>query len=263
MDIGTAKPTETERKLVPHHCIGMLNPDTYFSAGAYGKMARDIVDGIFRRRRLPLVVGGSGLYIQALIDGVFQGNYRDPGIRRTIRERAEKEGWSCLHRELETIDPETARQVHENDHKRIVRALEVYYLCRKPISVVQQAETVPANFTPVMAGLSWPRKQLNHRIEQRVDQMIEQGLVEEVRKILDMGYEKSLNSLDSVGYKEIIMYLEGTLSLDEAVATIKKNTRRFAKRQMTWFRRDQRIQWFSIENENLMDELAPKVLSLV
>jgi tRNA dimethylallyltransferase len=262
LNIGTAKPDLDEQSGIPHHCLDLCPPDRYFSAGEYAKTARACIRRILKKNRLPIVVGGSGLYVQALVDGVFQGDYRDADIRDGIRKQAENTGWGALYQELQRIDPQSAGQIHENDHKRIVRSLEVYRLAGKPISEIKKEKTVPADFYPVFIGIKWPRQILYARIEQRVDQMIDKGLVSEVRKILDMGYSKTLNSLDSVGYKEIIAYFENKYTWDEAVATIKRNTRRFAKRQMTWFRRDKRIHWFSVEHERRFPGIADEAIRI-
>lgn len=262
MDIGTAKPDKHEQLLAPHHCLDLCPPDHYFSAGEYAKIARECIRKIIKKKHMPIVVGGSGLYIQALADGIFQGNYRDPEIRKEISERASHVGWPALYQELLQIDPDAAGQIHENDHRRIVRSLEVYRLTGKPISQIQKEKTVAADFFPVFLGIRWPRAILYQRIEQRVDQMIHRGLIAEVQRLLDMGYSKTLNSLDSVGYKEIISYLEGEYSLEEAIALIKQNTRRFAKRQMTWFRRDQRIQWFSVDCDSKLSAVAEQIMPI-
>jgi len=262
MDIGTAKPDKDEQEAVTHHCIDICSPNEYFSAGEYAKIARKCIDHIFAEQSFPMVVGGSGLYIQALVDGVFQGNYRDPEIRKEIREYAKNDGWIQLYQELMRIDPETASQIHENDHKRIVRSLEVYRLTGKPISHIQKMKTIPADFNPIFAGIQWPRDILYQRIESRVNKMIDLGLISEVQKLLELGYSKSLNSLDSVGYKEIIAYLEGKCSLEEAIGLIKQNTRRFAKRQMTWFRRDKRIRWFSIQHERQFSTITDRIVRI-
>jgi tRNA dimethylallyltransferase len=261
LDIGTAKPSCEERREVPHHCIDICAPDQYFSAGEFAKLARDIIVKIRSRNRLPAVVGGSGLYIQALVDGLFEGNYRDPGKRKELRDRAHQEGWPALYHELCRVDPETAQSVHANDHKRIIRALEVYALTGRAVSHIRREETIPGQFQTVWFGLNWPRQQLFERINFRVDRMIDSGLEAEVRRLLDLGYDRSLNSLDTVGYKEMIAFLNHEIDFDEAVHRIKKNTCRFAKRQMTWFRRDSRINWLNMEPGKGMEQPIRSVMS--
>jgi tRNA dimethylallyltransferase len=166
-----------------------------------------------------------------------------------------------LYDELCRVDPETAQTVHANDHKRIIRALEVYALTGKAVSHIRRKETVPGQFQTVWFGLNWPRELLYGRIDLRVDRMIDSGLEAEVRRLLDLGYDRSLNSLDTVGYKEIIAFLNQEILFDEAVNRIKKNTRRFAKRQLSWFRRDSRINWLNMEAEEGMDQHIRTVIS--
>ena len=249
MDIGTAKPGPELRSAVIHHCIDICDPDQYFSAGEYSRIARTTVRDILKRDKQPVVAGGSGLYIQALIDGVFSGNYRDPDIRRRLKEEAQQKGLQALYTRLRKQDPDYASRIHENDQRRIVRALEVCEMSGRPVSRIRQEETVPAGFPFRMFGLRWKRDVLYRRIESRVDRMMASGLRDEVEFLLNRGYSLEDNALDSVGYKEMIAHLKGRLSLDEAVDQIKRNTRRYAKRQMTWFRRDPRILWIDLEGD--------------
>ena len=248
MDVGTAKPTPEEITQIPHHCIDIIEPDDYFSAGEFGILARRIVEEIFKRMHLPIVAGGSGLYIRALVDGLFSSNVRDDDVRKALRDRADDEGWIALHQYLCEVDPEVGERIHPNDRKRIIRALEVYQLTGKPISECQRSRTIAAPFDPIFYGLSWKRETLYSRIDERVDEMIQSGLIDEVSRLRSMGYSSSLNSMDSVGYKEIFAFLDGRISMEEAIGMIKRNTRRFAKRQMAWFRRDARIRWIQLED---------------
>lgn len=259
MDIGTAKPTPADRERVRHHCIDILDPDEDFSAGQYGPMARRLVHEIDSQGRIPLVVGGSGLYIRALVDGIFDGGFRDEGIRQRLREEAGAVGPEVLHRRLESLDPEAGSKIHPNDGKRIIRALEVCSVSGVPLSKLQRERTVRADFQSKMFGLDWPRGPLYRRIEERVDEMLRQGLVQEVRDLAASGYSLRNNALDSVGYREILMHLEGALELDSAVDLIKKNTRRFAKRQMTWFRGDPRIRWFTVSSAEELPGIAERI----
>jgi tRNA dimethylallyltransferase len=260
MDIGTAKPSLEDRRRVPHHLIGIRTPDTVFSAGEFGSLARTTIDDVLMRKKIPIVVGGSGLYVQALTDGVFQGNYRDKAVRQKLNFQAERDGLDALYLRLGEIDPDAARKIHPNDQKRIVRALEVYELTHQSITYMQKTKTKPADFTPRLYGLDWPRAQLYRRIELRVDAMIRDGLVREVENLERMEYTTELNALDSVGYKEAFQYLQGALSFEDMVLLIKQNTRRFAKRQMTWFRRDQRIRWIPVSEPVDWDRLASDVV---
>lgn len=248
MNIGTAKPADEQLQKVPHHCIDICDPDTYFSAGEFGRTARKAVAEIQSRGRRPVVAGGSGLYIQALVDGIFEGNFRDPGIRQNLKDEAAHKGLDHLYKRLLHIDPLYAATIHPNDLRRIIRALEVYTLSGKTISELQKKETKPAQFQTRFFGLKWPRDVLYQRINDRTDSMMMQGFTEEVEALLKKGYTEKDNAMQSVGYSEIIDYLKNTYNLDETVEHIKQNTRRFAKRQITWFKRDNRIHWFEISD---------------
>jgi len=246
MDIGTAKPTIEERKEVPHHFIDVYEPDEYFSAGEYSRLARKIILEIIQRGHVPIVVGGSGLYIKAVVDGVFQDDYKDLAVRNRLKEEVNEKGMDALYQRLTQIDPNMAEKIHLNDKKRIIRALEVYELSGIPISEIQKEKTIPANFQSVLIGLRWPREVLYHRIDQRVESMIHSGLIQEVKDLIHRGYGPELNSMNSVGYNEMISYFNGTTGFKEAVELIKRNTRRYAKRQMTWFNKDNRIKWIDL-----------------
>ncbi len=259
MDIGTAKPLPEERKRVPHHMIDILEPDADFNAGEYSRMARRIISEIFERGVQPLVVGGSGLYIKSIVDGIFEGETVDPALRQHLKQRVKTEGSLSLHADLTRRDPDSAAKIHPNDAKRIIRALEIYTVTGRPASRMQQEETRPADFPYTMFGLRWDRTALCNRIDTRVDAMMGDGLIEEVSRLKKMGYEPELNSLDSVGYKEVFGYLSGARTLQETTDLIKQNTRRFAKRQMTWFRRDQRITWIDLEDPVNWGNLAQRI----
>lgn len=260
MDIGTAKPTPEQLQLVIHHCINIKEPDEFFNAGKYGKLARSIIDNILERNTLPVVVGGSGLYIRAIIDGIFEGAFTDISVRKKLKGKLTEKGNQWLYSQLQNVDPLSAEKIHPNDSKRIIRALEVYELSGEPISSLQNRSTKKADFTSLLIGLYWPRKLLYERIENRVDDMIKAGFVSEVEHLLKMGYRPEHNSLDSLGYREIISYLEGKLDYSEMIEEVKKNTRRFAKKQLTWFRKDTRIQWFDMnaytDSQEVVDEIV-------
>ncbi len=259
LNIGTAKPSARELQKVPHHCIDIIDPDDYYSAGQYCRQARRAVKEIRSRGVMPLVVGGSGLYIQALAEGVFASGSRDDELRDRLKREAREKGTELLHDRLRQVDPKAAETIHPRDLRRIVRALEVWELSGKPISQLQEKNTEPADFYPLYIGVTWPRPILYDRINRRVDRMIQEGLVEEVSALLKKGYNANLNSLDSVGYKEIIAYLQGRHSREEAVELIKRNTRRFAKRQLTWFRRLSEVNWFGCDMHCGIEEIRPRV----
>jgi tRNA dimethylallyltransferase len=261
LEIGTAKPLESEMQGVTHHCIDIRNPDEIFSAGEYGKMARQIISEIYSRNHLPIICGGSGLYIRALVDGMFSDASRDPEIRKKVKEEAEEKGLAELYNRLVKIDPEAAEKIHPNDRKRILRAIEVYEITGQPISVVQKENTRSSGFTAHFWGLKWPRPILYQRINERVDAMLEKGLVEEVQGLKAKGWGPELNALDSVGYKELFAHFRGEIEYEEAVELIKRNTRRFAKKQMIWFRRDSRIQWVDMEEPVDWQGIAQRILA--
>lgn len=213
MDIGTAKPTPEMRQKVPHYFIDILNPDEEYSAGKFGKDARKVIEEIARQKKFPLVVGGSGLYIRALLQGFFKEDVKSTEIRQQLMERLQQEGNQRLYDELSRIDPRAAAKTHPNNPRRVIRALEVYYATGVPLSQLQAANPDPAPFPWAYVVLTMPRKELYRQINERVEKMFEEGLVEEVRKLLQMGYSPQLNALNSVGYKEVIAYLRNELSL--------------------------------------------------
>ncbi len=256
MDIGTAKPDPDARRIVPHHCIDIADPSESFNAGRFADAGRAIVADILSRQRLPVAVGGSGLYLRALVDGLFDGGFRDHGLRSRLTREAAESGTTGLHNRLRIADPEAAERIHPNDLKRIVRALEVAELSGRPMSRIQREETRPADFNALWYGVRWPRDDLNRRIDRRVDRMMEAGFLEEVRGLLASGLTAADPAMDALGYRELTAHLQGRLTLDDAVEEIKKRTRQFAKRQMTWFRPDGRIRWFDVNDESDFEALA-------
>lgn len=262
LDIGTAKPSSEILKKIPHHFIDYLSPNEYFSAGMYGREARKKIKQVQKNKKIPLVVGGSGFYIQALIDGLSEIDAYDQTVRDDLRERLDKEGAQVLHRELESVDPDLAVKIKINDWQRILRGLEVYYVMETPLSKLQLSKPNPADFKPVLIGLEVEREYLYKKINHRVDEMIEIGLVDEVRQLKGKGFSEKDNALNSVGYKEVFDYLNNTIEYDEMVEKIKINSRRYAKRQMTWFRRDKRITWLKIDENMHIDNIVNESLEI-
>ena len=259
MDIGTAKPSNQILSEIRHHFINILEPDQNYSAGQFGLQARAVIDEIFQDNRTPLIVGGSGLYIKALLNGFFEGDIRDEKIRNSLEKRLAREGSQSLYEELVKLDQAAAMKIHPNNSQRIIRALEVCLAANEKFSDLQRKKLPKLNFRVLKFGINKPRAQLYDDINRRVDQMFSDGLVEEVSGLLDRGYKKSLNSLNSVGYKEVIDYLEGSIDFETCVDLVKQNSRRYAKRQLTWFRADHGIKWFSIPDKTDLPKVAKQI----
>ena len=260
LDIGTAKPPKEILSKTPHHLISFLRPEEHFSAGMYSKMSRKIIDQIFERKKIPFVVGGSGLYIKALMEGFFELEIRNEKIRASLRNRLLKEGTESLYNELKKYDPELAENIQPNDKQRILRGLEVCLTSGQKLSKLQEQPSVPPNFNPVIFGIRCDRKLLYDRINNRVDEMIEGGLLNEVLKLKKKKLSPELNALNTVGYKEVFEYMNNTINYDEMIELIKRNTRHYAKRQMTWFNKNKEIRWKDINLETDFSELAKDIV---
>ncbi len=244
MDIGTAKPSPLLRQRVPHHLVDIVSPDVNFSASDFRREAAAAIADIQSRGRKAFVVGGTGLYIRALLQGLVDSPSGDESIRRELVELAQRDGNEEILRRLALVDPETAGRLHPNDRVRVVRALEVYLQTGRPISTFRgEHGFADIHYDCLKIGLRVERQELYRRIENRVEEMIEQGLIAEVEELLRAGFTSDLKAMRSIGYKEICAYLAGEYSLDAAVALIKRDTRRYAKRQMTWFNKDFEINW--------------------
>jgi tRNA dimethylallyltransferase len=259
LDIGTAKPARADRKRVKHYFIDVLEPDEEYSAGQFGKEARRVVEKILERKKLPIIVGGSGLYVKSVIDGLFEGAGKDPEVRARLADQLVREGVEGLFEGLKKVDPVTAAKMTEVKPRRVIRALEVYYITGKPLSEFHAEQETKPEFTAIQVGLNWKRQELYDRINQRVDRMISDGLVDEVRSLRARGYDRRLNALNTVGYKEVFDYLDGSRSLEDTITLIKRNSRRFAKRQLTWFRADKRIQWVSMSRTKMLSEVESEI----
>jgi tRNA dimethylallyltransferase len=263
LTIGTAKPSPDELEKVKHYFVDEILPDQHFSAGEFGIEGRKIIDELVKQKKLPIVVGGTGLYIRSLVDGLFTGPGRKEDVREELDARLESEGANALLEELRRVDPEAAARMLPSNQRRIIRALEVYYATGKPISQHQDEHEHKKFFNPVFVGLQWERKKLYDRINFRVDRMLAAGFLDEVKGLLSLGYDDRYKSLQTVGYKEAFAFLRKEISYERMVELMKQNTRRFAKRQLTWFRRDARIRWFDIEEENEIPRIAGEVLILL
>ncbi len=262
MDIGTAKPTPDQRGAVPHHLIDCVDVDQTFSVAEYQRLADTAIEEIRGRGKRTMAVGGAGLYFRGIIDGLFDGPGADAETRSKLQREADEHGNVALHERLRRCDPETANRVHPNNLVRVIRALEIYELTGKPISSLQQQWKMNEPRYPFRAfGLNIPRETLYQRIEERVDRMVEAGLIEEVKGLLDQGYPRNCVAMQSFGYKELIDYLDGKRTFDEAIALLKQNTRRFAKRQLTWFRNDPRIEWLDTSQFSSIDGIVDNLIA--
>jgi tRNA dimethylallyltransferase len=240
MDIGTAKPPAEEQARIPHHLLDIVSPDENFSASDFRREATAAIEDIDRRGKKAIVVGGTGLYIRALLEGLVDSPTGDPELRQQFADVPGEE----LLRRLAEVDPETAGRLHPNDRVRIVRALEVFTQTGRPISAFRSEHGFATTYYDALkVAIQVDRQELYCRIDKRVDQMLADGLVDEVRSLLDQGYSRELKAMRSIGYKEISSYLAGEMTLDRAVELIKRDTRRYAKRQMTWFCRENEIYW--------------------
>lgn len=268
--IASSYPPEEYLRKVKHYFIGELEPQSEFNAGEFGKKARVIIQDIIDKKRVPIIVGGSGLYISSLIYGLFDYDEaveeedfkeRQKAVRQILSDRVENEGLGKLFAELRNVDEQSADGMENVTPRRVLRALEVYYLTGIPLSTLQRKK-VEVGFDPVVYGIRWNRELLYERINRRVDEMIENGLVKEVISLREKGYScEKLNSLNSVGIKEVLDYLNGRTGFKTMTELIKRNTRRFAKRQMTWFRKDKNIKWIDVEGESDLIPAAEKLYS--
>lgn len=251
MDIGTAKPTPEERARIRHHMIDIIEPDEEFSAAGFASMAAEKIESIRERGIIPFLVGGTGLYIKALVHGLFHPGASLSDTRNRLKKEAETDGIESLYKRLLKSDREAAEKIHPNDTFRIIRALEVYETTGMTISEHHKKHAFSENrFNVLTIGLTIDRKDLYKRIEKRVDLMIEAGFAGEVKRLLEMNYHAGLKSMQSIGYRHMVEYVTGRIPLTETVRILKQDTRRFAKRQMTWFNADSEIVWIKPDQVN-------------
>ncbi len=264
MDIGTAKVGLKERENIKHHLIDIINPDEEFSVAEYQKRVDILIPEILERKALPVLVGGTGLYIKAVVDGfLFPEMEKDEELRYSLERDADRYGSEYLHDRLKEIDPELAKKLHPNDRRRIIRAIEIYEKTGYNYSYyMRKQEERPSRYNTLKIGLIRDREELYSRINKRVDLMIEKGLVEEIKNLFELGYNLSITAFQGLGYKEIIGYLEQKYSLEEAVRILKKNTRNYAKRQISWFKREKDINWFNLSTLD-GDMVYEKIIELI
>lgn len=262
MDIGSAKPSPSQLMRVPHHLIGVVDPKESFSVVQYQQLAKEAINQIFQSEQTPVVTGGTGLYLNSLLyDMDFGANPGDLIFRTRLFDIAAKQGNAALHQQLLSVDPDAAQRIHPNNVKRVVRALEAVHMNGKGLADFSSVKEKTKDYDVILIGLSRDRQTLYRRIDERVDQLMETGLLDEVRWLKDSGFTSADISMKGIGYKELLDHLSGAYELAYAVDLIKKNTRHYAKRQMTWFKRYEEMQWFDITGESSDEETVEKIIS--
>ena len=261
MDIGTSKPGYDILREVPHHLIDCVDPSEIFSVGRFVEMANESICRIRASEKNVLVVGGTGMYLRSLLEGLFEGPPRNSELRERIEQEVESRGISWLRDELKKVDPVSEAKIGANDLKRLIRALEVFRLTGKPLSSMQSQWDNSENRNYNMVVLCRDREDLYKRIEKRVDQMMAEGLVNEVKGLIEEGISKDNTALQAIGYKEIVGYLQDEYPLEEAVRLLKRNTRRLAKRQMTWFRGMKHVNWFNLTGKTDLHKTAQEIVA--
>lgn len=264
MDIGTDKPSLAEQQTIPHRLIDLVDPDQSFNAGDFRRHAIQDITCLHRLGLLPLVIGGTGLYIRALLRGLCPGPPANWLIRSELAQEAKIQGPAFLYEKLQQVDPELAERLHPNDQPKVQRALEVYRILGTPLSVIQQEHRFgEAPYPYLLIGLTMERQALYKRIETRVDWEIHKGLVEETQSLMDQGFLRELGSMKGLGYRQFSGFLAGDYSYEEAVRLLKRDTRHFAKRQMTWFQKESEIQWMTLEESDIPDRAAAKIVDQI
>ena len=244
MNIGTAKPTKEEMQGIPHHMLDVVDPTENYSVAEFVKDATACIDDILRRGKLPILCGGTGLYVDSILNGLtFSDAAQDLEYRQTLKEIAVQEGAEVLHQMLKKADPEAAEAIHPNNVKRVIRTLEIIKTSGLTKAEFDRSAKGECAYDATIYGMQMEREKLYQRIDARVDKMMEDGLLEEVKQLLFMGIPETATAMQAIGYKELIAHLQGKIDLNEAVETVKRESRRYAKRQMTWFRRNPAIQW--------------------
>lgn len=262
MDIGTAKPDAVEQSGIRHYMMDEVDPNENFSVAKYREFALSYISKIAEEGRHPIVVGGTGLYVNSLLYNInFSETICDEELRASLKGEATEKGNRFLYDRLVAVDPEAASRIHENDVKRVIRAIEVFTHTNMPISEhARQSRLEPPPYRYIVFGLNWDRSRLYERIDERVDNMLKKGLVKEVQNLVDKGYDKGSTAMQGIGYKEILSYLKGLTSLEETVELLKLNTRHYAKRQLTWFRRIEGIHWLDVDDDADLKETAEKII---
>jgi tRNA dimethylallyltransferase len=264
MDIGTDKPTVEERQRVPHRLIDLADPDQVFNTGWYRRAAFVEIDQLYAARQLPFVVGGTGLYIRTLVRGLCEAPPADPHVRAELMKISREQRRDCLHAELVRVDPDTAARLHPNDAAKVIRALEVYRLSGQSMSAMhRQHQFQDAPFFTLLIGLQRKKEELYKRIEERIDWQLAHGMVEETQALLGRGYGRHLGAMKALGYRQVSAYIAGEYDYTDMVRRFKCDTRRFAKRQMTWFRKEPGVVWVSIEEDEPLEHAVERVVGLI
>lgn len=264
MDVGTDKPTVTERQGVPHRLIDLVDPYEAFNAGRYRRVALEEVDRLYAANRLPFVAGGTGLYIRTLVRGLCSAPEADPEVRADLQKLRDQKGRNGLYEELMRVDPMAAVRLHPNDESKVMRALEVYRLSGRPISTFQaEHQFHDRPFSALLIGLQRPTDALYRRIEERIDWQLSHGMIEETRSLLDQGYGRELASMKGLGYRQVGAFLANEYDYAEMVRRFKRDTRRFAKRQMTWFRKESGTVWLPIGEGEAPEHTAERVIKQI
>ncbi|WP_066327248.1 tRNA (adenosine(37)-N6)-dimethylallyltransferase MiaA [Anoxybacteroides amylolyticum] len=263
MDIGTAKITPTEMQGIPHHLIDIKDPEDSFSVAEFQQLVRPLIREITRRGKLPMIVGGTGLYIQSVLyDYQFTDAPSDEVYRQKLRKFVEENGEMELFGMLKAVDEESAARIHPRNVRRVIRALEIYHCTGKTMSEWQKTQTSELLYDAAIIGLTMEREQLYRRINERVEQMIDNGLFDEVKALYDRGL-RDCQSIQAIGYKELYSYFGGTISLEEAIEQLKQNSRRYAKRQLTWFRNKLPVCWFDMTDPTKFDQTRDEILQYI
>ena len=264
MDVGTDKPVPEERQAVPHRLIDLVDPNEPFNAGLYRRQAVDEIERLYRDSRLPLVVGGTGLYVRTLLKGLCDAPPADPIVRATLRREAKDQGHDRLYARLVEVDPVAAARLHPRDESKVIRALEVYQLSGRRMSEFQQEHGFAERpFSALLIGLNRDRDALYRRIEERIDWQLSHGLIEETKHLLAQGYQRDSAAMKGLGYRQVAEHLAGEYDVDEMVLRFKRDTRHFSKRQMTWFRKEPGIQWLTIKEPESVQHTAALVIGEV
>ncbi len=264
MDIGTDKPTAEERQNVPHRLIDLADPDQVFNTGWYRRAALVEIDRLYAARQLPFVVGGTGLYIRTLVRGLCAAPQADPHVRAELMKISKEQGRDRLYAELVRVDPNTAARLHPNDTAKVIRALEVYRLSGQPMSAMhRQHQSQDAPFLTLLIGLQRQKEELYKRIEERIDWQLAHGMVEETRTLLGRGYGRHLGAMKALGYRQVSAYVAGEYDYPDMARRFKRDTRHFAKRQMTWFRKEPGVVWVSTKGDEPFEHTIGRIVELI